>query len=189
MGLKDAGIPARDYDNNRPTIAVKLYEENLIYDANGFGEDGRSRGMWTVSAPMHNGQYVELHEDSTARDIIVQPASKDSTDIIGRFIIEPKLGWTPDWTEKEINRLPRANKSWGAYVPRSGTVEFFGDAIDYIDLVDDNTAIAPFDSVVYVDEDKFDKADSDTSTRALGDVKANKGGKVPVLVGFHGIGI
>lgn len=189
MALRDPGIPARDYANNRPTIAVKLYEGNLVYNPSGFGEDGRSRGMWTVSAPMHNGQFVELHEDSNARDIIVKPATAKSTEIVGRFIIEPKLGWTPDWSDKEINRLPRENKSWSHYVPRSGTVEFRGDAIDYLDLVDDNQAIAPLDYVAYVDEDKFDKASQNTTTNsiALAGVKANKGGKVPVLANYYGI--
>ena len=34
MALKTAGIPARDYENDCPTIAVKLYEGNLVYNAN-----------------------------------------------------------------------------------------------------------------------------------------------------------
>ena len=85
--------------------------------------------------------------------------------------------------------LPRENKTWGNYSPRTGTVEFFGHDIRYIDLVEDNTAIAPFDKVVYVDEGKFDKAGQNASsnTLALADVKANKGGKLPVLAGFYGI--
>lgn len=187
MGLKDSGIPARDYGNNRPTIAVKLYEGDLKYNPNGFGMDGRSTGMWTVTEPMVNGQFVELHEDSNAQDIIVKPASADSTNIVGRFIIEPKLGWTPNWSDKEINRLPKEDKSFGHYVPRSGTVEFRGDAIDYLDLVDDNVKISPFDYIVYKDEGKFTKSSDETNTIALAEVKANKGGKVPVLSGYYGI--
>ena len=58
MGVKTAGIPARDYGNNRPTIAVKLYEGNLVYNANGIGEDGRTKDMWTVSAPITKECYV-----------------------------------------------------------------------------------------------------------------------------------
>ena len=54
MALKTAGIPARDYENDCPTIAVKLYEGNLVYNANGIDEEGRTTDMWTVSAPMNN---------------------------------------------------------------------------------------------------------------------------------------
>ena len=93
MALKTAGIPARDYENDCPTIAVKLYEGDLSYNANGIDEEGRTTDMWTVSAPITKSCYVELHEDSTARHIIVQPASKDSTSIIGKLIINPKFKW------------------------------------------------------------------------------------------------
>ena len=190
MGVKAAGVPARDYGNNRPTIAVKLYEGNLVYNANGIDEEGRTTDMWTVSAPITKSCYVELHEDSDARHIIVKPASANSTTIVGKLIINPKLKWTVDWTGYDKNRLPRENKNWGNYSPRTGTVEFFGDAIDYLDLVDDNAKIVPFDSLVYSDENKFDKKGSGTSnTKALGGVLANKGEKIPALVGFHGIGI
>ena len=190
MGLISKGIPARDYANNRPKIAVKLYEGNLVYNSNGIDEEGRTTDMWTVSAPMSNGQYVELHEDSDARHIIVKPASSSSTAIVGKIIINPKMKWTVDWTNYDKNRLPRENKNWGQYSPRTGTVEFFGDAIDYIDLVSDNSAISPFDSIVYSSANKFNKKGSGTSnTKALGKVSANKGGKLPVLSGFYGIGV
>lgn len=187
MALKDAGIPARDYDNDCPTIAVKLYEGNLVYNANGIDEEGRTTDMWTVSAPITKECYVELHEDSTARHIIVQPASDNSTDIIGKLIINPKMKWTVDWTNFDKNRLPRENKTWGNYSPRTGTVEFFGHDIRYIDLVAANAKIVPMDSVAYDSANKFDKSDSDTNTRALGGVKANAGGKLPVLAGYYGI--
>jgi hypothetical protein len=190
MGVKQAGIPARDYGNNRPRIAVKLYEGNLVYNANGIGEDGRTKDMWTVSAPITKECYVELHEDSDARHIIVKPASNNSTSIIGKLIINPKMQWTVDWTGYDKNRLPRANKTWGNYSPRTGTVEFFGDAIDYVDVPSDNSAISPFDSMVFTTGTKFNKKGSGTSnTKALGKKQANKGGKLPVLVGFHGIGV
>ena len=186
MALKDAGIPARDYGNNRPKIAVKVYEGNLTYNANGIDEEGRTTDMWSVSAPITKSCYVELHEDSTARHIIVQPATT-SADIVGKLIINPKMKWTVDWTGYDKNRLPRENKTWGNYSPRTGTVEFFGDAIDYIDLVDDNSKIEPFDSVEFDADNEFDKAASDTNTRALAGSAANRGGKLPVLSGFYGI--
>lgn len=188
MALKNAGLPARDYANNRPKIAVKLYEGDLQYNSNGINEEGRTTDMWTVSAPMHNGQYVELHQDSTARHIIVKPAEDNSKAIVGKVIINPKMKWTVDWTEYDKNRLPRANKTWGNYSPRTGTVEFFGDAIDYVDLISANAKIVPFDTVAYESEDKFDKG-TNTKTVALAGVSANKGGKLPVLSGFYGYGI
>ena len=189
MALSDAGIPARDYENDCPTIAVKLYEGDLTYNANGIDEEGRTTDMWTVSAPITKSTYVELHPDSTARHIIVKPASADSTAIVGKLIINPKMKWTVDWTDYDKNRLPRENKTWGNYSPRTGTVEFFGHDIRYLDLVADNTAIAPKDAVVYSDDGKFDKAGNNatSNTIALAKVNANKGGKLPVLAGFYGI--
>jgi len=189
MALRDAGIPARDYENDCPTIAVKLYEGNLTYNANGIDEEGRTTDMWTVSAPITKSTYVELHEDSTARHIIVKPAGANSKNIVGKLIINPKMKWTVDWTDYDKNRLPRENKTWGNYSPRTGTVEFFGHDIRYLDLVADNTAIAPKDAVVYSDDGKFDKAGNNatSNTIALAKVSANKGGKLPVLAGFYGI--
>ena len=189
MALSDAGIPARDYENDCPTIAVKLYEGDLTYNANGIDEEGRTTDMWTVSAPITKSTYVELHPDSTARHIIVKPASADSTAIVGKLIINPKMKWTVDWTNYDKNRLPRENKTWGNYSPRTGTVEFFGHDIRYLDLVADNTAIAPKDAVVYSDDGKFDKAGNNatSNTIALAKVNANKGGKLPVIAGFYGI--
>ena len=186
MALKTAGIPARDYENDCPTIAVKLYEGNLVYNANGIDEEGRTTDMWTVSAPMNKEMYVQLHEDSDARHIIVEPATA-SNKIVGKLIINPKMKWTVDWTDYDKNRLPHENKTWGNYSPRTGTVEFFGHDIRYLDIVSDNAKIEPKDAVAYVDDVEFDKADSDTNTVALGGKLANKGGKLPVLAGFYGI--
>lgn len=188
MALKTAGIPARDYENDCPTIAVKLYEGDLSYNANGIDEEGRTTDMWTVSAPITKSCYVELHEDSTARHIIVQPAEKDSTSIVGKLIINPKFKWTVDWTNYDKNRLPREDAEWGNYSPRTGTVEFFGHDIRYIDLVDDNTAIEPMDQVVFVENGEFDNAgEGSSNTVALAGVDENTGGKLPVLAGFYGI--
>ena len=186
MALKDAGLPARDYENDCPTIAVKLYEGNFVYNANGIDEEGRTTDMWTVSAPITKSCYVELHEDSDARHIIVKPATTESTDIVGKLIINPKMKWTVDWKDYDKNRLPRENKTWGNYSPRTGTVEFFGHDIRYLDLVSDNAKIEPKDPIVYSDADKFDKGQN-SNTIALGGKAQNKGGKLPVLEGFYGI--
>lgn len=189
MGIVTAGRPTRDYTNNRKTIMCKLYEENLVFNPNGIGKDGRKEAQWSVSAPIDIGQYVELHEDSTARHIIVKAAAAGSDKIIGKVIFDPRLRWTPDWEDGVKNRLPRENKEWGNYSPRSATVEFFADAVDEIDLVDENAKIEPYDAITYVDDNKFDKADSETNLIALNGVEALESGKVVVLADYYYYGV
>lgn len=180
MGLKEAGVPARDYGNNRPRIAVKLYEGNLTFSATGFGEDGRASGRWDVTAPMHIGQYVKLHPDSTPKDIIVQPAA-DSTEAIGKLVTNNKLIFDIDWTADDQNILPRENKSWGQYVPRGATCEFFGAAIDELKVVASNAAIGAGDYLKSVANEEFDKETTATNWIALAKIDALKGGFVPAL--------
>ena len=189
MGLIDAGIPARDYTNNRKKILCKLYEGDLKYNPNGFGYDGRKKVQHSLTAPITETTLVELHEDSTARDIIVKPAEDGSKKIIGRVLFSPRLGWTPQWVAGEKNRLPMEDKVWGEYVPRSATVEFFGKAIDYIDLVSENAKIVPYDNIEFVEGKTFDKSSGTTSLLALAKVDALKGGKLPVLEGYEFYGV
>ena len=179
MALIQAGRPARDYQNSRKKIAVRLYEGDLVY-AKGFDKDGYTTYQHSVTAPMDVGDYVELHEDSTARNIIVKKAPKDSTKVIGRLIVDPHTQSAPDWKNGDKNRLPTQNTSWGDYAPRTGTVEFFGHSVDEVQLVEENAAIAPYDYLVFVDQD-FDKASDPTSIMALVGVEALASGKIPVL--------
>ena len=180
MGLKDAGYKARDYSNHRPRVAVKLYEGNLTFSATGFGEDGRPSGRWDVTAPMYKGQYVKLHEDSNMTDIIVEPAD-DASEAIGKLIIVPKLGFSEGWTEDEQNVLPRANTEWGNYVPRGGTVEFFGAAVDELKLVDDNAKIVPGNYLDFNETPEFDKSTDPTNWISLVNIAALEGGFVAAL--------
>lgn len=180
MGLLEAGYPARDYGNHRPRIAVRLYEGNLLYNDAGFDYTGRNTSNWGVSAPLHIGQYVELHEDSTPRDIIVKPATKAST-AIGKIIINPTLENGMGWTEDEQNILPRENKDWGAFVPRGGTVEFFGAAIDELKIVAENEAIAAGDYLDSEADEEFEVSKSETNWIALAKIEALKSGFVPAL--------
>ena len=180
MGLKDAGYKARDYSNHRPRVAVKLYEEDLTFSATGFGEDGRPSGRWDVTAPMYKGQYVKLHEDSNMTDIIVQPAD-DASEAIGKLIIVPKLGFSEGWTEDEQNQLPRENKSWGEYVPRGGTVEFFGAAVDELKLIEENAEIAPGDYLDFDETPEFDKSSDATNWISLVKIEALESGYVAAL--------
>ena len=180
MGLTEAGYPARDYSNNRPRPAVRLYEGNLVFDAAAFDYTGRNVSNWKVSAPMHIGQYVELHEDSTPRDLIVKPATKAST-AIGKLIINPALESGMGWTDDEINVLPRENKNWGHYVPRGGTVELFGAAIDELKVVAQNEAIAAGNYLDSEANEEFAKSTDPTNWIALAKVPALASGYVPAL--------
>lgn len=189
MGIVTKGRPARDYTNNRKTIMCKLYEGELKYNPNGIGRDGRTETQHSVTEPIAIGTYVELHEDSTARHIIVKPAEAGSEQIIGKVIFDPRLRWTPDWEGTTKNRLPQHNAEWGEYSPRSATVEFFGDAVDEIEVIDTNAKIEPYDSISYVDNNQFDKASGDTNVIALGGLDANKGGKIVVLADHYFYGI
>lgn len=184
MGLLDLGTPARDYSNNRKKISCKLYEGNLIYNPNGLGKDGSTEEQYSLSAPMVLGQYVELHPDSTARHIIVKPAPAGSKKIVGRLIYDPRTTWTSDGTYQTKNRLPKKNCNWGEYSPRAGTIEFFGSAVDYIEVVDNNEAIAVYDNIEYDDKNKFKKSAGVTNLLALGKVDALKKGKVVVLADY-----
>jgi len=179
MALKQAGRPARDYQNDRKKIAVRLYEGDLIY-AKGFDKDGYTTYQHSVTAPMDVGDYVELHEDSNARNIIVQKAEAESEKVIGRLIVDPHTQSAPDWKNGDKNRLPTEDTPWGDFAPRTGTVEFFGHTVDEIDLVEENVAIAPYDYIKFVDQN-FDKATNPTCLISLVGVEALASGKIPVL--------
>ena len=180
MGILESGYPALDYSNNRKRIAVKLSEGDLVYNGDGFDEFGRMAHHWSTETPMHIGQYVELHEDSKAGEIIVKPATKAST-AIGKLMIHPQLRSGIGWTDDEQNILPRENADWGDYVPRGATCIFFGYAIDELNVVSGNDAISAGD---YLDSEANEEfATSATATRwiALHKVDALQGGFVQAL--------
>lgn len=184
MGVKQAGYPARDYLNYRPAIAVRLYEGNMIFKDTGFDEFGRPNPDWEMENPMHIGQYVVLHEDSNPYDIIVQPAEKAS-EAIGKIITNSKLRDGMGWTDDEQNILPRENREWGNFLPRGATVEFFGEAIDELKVVEGNDAISAGDYLDSTANEEFEVSDSATRWIALGKIEALKAGYVPALdVGY-----
>ena len=180
MGLKDEGYPARDYSNNRKRIAVKLYEGDLLFDDQSFDEFGRMTHSWKTEEPMHIGQYVVLHEDSTTRDIIVKPAEKAS-EAIGILRIHPQLKSGMGWTEDEQNLLPREDTDWGKYVPRGATCEFFGYAIDELKVKEGNDAITAGDYLDAVDGEEFDVSSDPTRWVALASIEALRAGFIPAL--------
>jgi hypothetical protein len=180
MGLTNAGYPARDYANHRKKVAVKLYEGDLLFDDSGFQDDGRFAPYWKTEEPMHIGQYVELHEDSTPYEIIVKPAEKAST-AIGKLIINPQLRSGIGWTADEQNILPRENKEWGEYVPRGATCEFFGYALDELKVASGNDAITAGDYLDSTENEEFETSSNATRWVALASVEALAGGFVPAL--------
>ena len=193
MGLIDPARVTRDYTNNRKKITVTLYEGDLVYTENGIDrKTGATVGQHSLTAPIKLHQLLELHEDSTARNIILQPASEGSTKIVAKLLYDPEMTWKPDASYTTKNRLPQEDCEFGSYPSRSATVEWFGKAIDEIDIVADNDAIAPYDYLEYVEydngKDYFKVSDGVTNIIALANVEANTGGKLPVLEGveFYG---
>jgi len=180
MGLKDAGYPARDYANHRKRIAVKLYEGDLIFDDSGFQEDGRFAPYWKTETPMHIGQYVTVHEDSTPYEIIVEPAEKAS-EAHGILRIHPQLKSGIGWTADEQNILPRANTEWGEFVPRGATCEFFGYALDELKVAEGNDAITAGDYLDSTANEEFEASETATRWIALASIEALAGGFVPAL--------
>lgn len=190
MGLLDPGRPTRDYTNNRKKIAVTLYEGNLVYNENGIDrKTGKTVGQHSLSAPCKLHQLLEVHPDSTARNIILKPAEEGSTKIVAKLLYDPEMTWKPDASYSTKNRLPKANKNFGEYPSRSATVEWFGKAIDEVDIVAENAAIAPYDNLEYVayanGKDTFKKSAGTTNLLALTKVAALASGKCVVLEGYE----
>lgn len=180
MGVKQAGFPAMDYQNHRKRIAVKLYEGGLLFDGDVFDEYGRKSHGWKTETPMHLGQYVCIHKDSTPDRIIVEPATKAS-EAHGKLTIHPQLRSGIGWTEDEQNILPTENKQWGEYVPRGATCEFFGYAIDELKVADQNAKITAGDYLDSEANEEFEKSTNATRWIAMHTVEALKGGFVQAL--------
>lgn len=193
MGLIDAGRPSRDYTNNRKKFAVTLYEGDLEYSKNGIDrKTGATVGQWTLTAPASLHQLLELHEDSNARNIILQPAEAESTKIVAKLLFDPEMTWKPDASYTTKNRLPQEDSAFGEYPSRSATVEWFGKAVDEVAIVAENEAIAPYDYLEYVGfvdgKEVFQKSSGVTNLLALANVEALASGMCPVLEGveFYG---
>lgn len=181
MGLTEAAYPARDYPNHRIRPGVRLYEGKLIYVPDNFDYTGRLTSNWHTEEPMHIGQYVVFHEDSTPHNLIVEPAPKAS-EAVGKLIINPTLESGMGWTEDEQNVLPRENKEWGDFVPRGGTVELFGATIDELKVAPQNEAITVGDYLdCDNDREEFSVSNTETNWVAIAKVDALKGGFVPAL--------
>jgi hypothetical protein len=193
MDLINAGRPTRDYTNNRKKFTVTLYEGDLKYSKNGIDrKTGRTVGQHSLTAPIELHRILEIHEDSTPRYILLQPAEAESTKAVAKLLFDPEMTWKPDALYTSKNRLPQEDCEFGSYPNRSATVEWFGKAVDEVHIVENNEAIAPYDYLEYVGfEDGYDvfkKSDGVTNLLALANVEANKSGVCPVLEGveFYG---
>lgn len=193
MDLVEAGRPSRDYTNNRKKFTVTLYEGDLKYTKNGIDrKTGATVGQHSLTAPIELHRILEIHEDSTPRYILLQPASEGSEKAVAKLLFDPDMTWKPDASYTSKNRLPQKDCEFGTYPNRSATVEWFGKAVDEVHIVADNEAIAPYDYLEYVGfedgYDVFQKSDGVTNLLALANVEALASGTCPVLEGveFYG---
>lgn len=193
MDLIKAGRPSRDYSNNRKKIAVSLCEGDLKYTKNGIDrKTGRTVGQHSLTAPLELHQILEIHEDSTPRNILLKAAEAESTQAVAKLLFDPEMTWKPDAQYTTKNRLPQEDCEFGSYPNRSATVEWFGKALDEVHIVAENEAIAPYDYLEYVGfengVDVFKKSSGVTNLLALANVAALESGVCPVLEGveFYG---
>ena len=190
MGLLEPGRPTRDYSNNRKKITVTLYEGDLKYTKNGLDyKTGKTVPQHYLTAPIELHRILEIHEDSTPRNILMKPAEAESTQAIAKLLFDPEMTWKPDASYTTKNRLPQQDCEFGTYPNRSATVEWFGKALDEVHIVAENDAIAPYDCLEYVGfengVDVFQKSDGVTDLLALANVPALESGVCPVLEGYE----
>ena len=190
MELIDAGRVTRDYSNNRKNITVTLYEGDLKYTENGLDRrTGRTVPQHSLTDPIPLHRLLEIHEDSTARNILLKPAENESTQIVAKLLYDPEMTWKPDAQYTTKNRLPQKDCDFGEYPNRSATVEWFGKAVDEVQIVANNEAIRPYDCLEYVGfvdgKEVFKKSTGVTSIIALANVGALKSGVCPVLEGYE----
>ena len=190
MELVTPGRPGRDYSNNRKKINVSLYEGDLKYNENGINsKTGKTEGQHSLTDPIPLHRLLEIHEDSTARNILLKAAEDESTKAIAKLLFDPEMTWKPDASYTTKNRLPQKDCEFGTYPNRSATVEWFGKALDEVHIVAQNEAIKPYDCLEYVGfengHDVFKKSEGVTNLIALANVKALESGVCPVLEGYE----
>ncbi|MBO6273458.1 hypothetical protein J6O48_11860 [bacterium] len=190
MELVEAGRPTRDYSNNRKKFTVTLYEGDLKYKENGLDrKTGATVPQHSLTEPIPLHRILEIHEDSTPRNILLKPAGKASTKAVAKLLYDPEMTWKPDAAYTSTNRLPQKDCDFGEYPNRSATVEWFGKAVDEVAIVAENNAIKPYDYLEYVGyvdgKEVYKKSSGVTSLLALANVPALKSGYCPVLEGWE----
>ena len=190
MELIDPGRVTRDYSNNRKKFTVTLYEGDLKYTENGLDRrTGRTVPQHSLTAPIPLHRILEIHEDSTPRNILLKPAEDESKIAVAKLLYDPEMTWKPDAQYTTKNRLPQKDCEFGEYPNRSATVEWFGKAVDDVAIVAENEAIAPYDYLEYVGyvdgKETYKKSSGVTSLLALANVPALASGFCPVLEGWE----
>ena len=189
MELTQAARVTRDYANNRKRTTVSLYEGELKYTKNGIDRTGTNVAQHSLTEPIDLHRILEIHEDSTPREIILKAADDESTTAVAKLMFDPELTWKPDSSYTTKNRLPQKNCEFGEYPPRSAAVEWFGDAVEEVKIVAENEAIAPYDCLEYVGfvdgYDVFKKSSGTTNIIALANVPQLESGFCPVLEGYR----
>lgn len=190
MELIDPGRVTRDYSNNRKKFTVTLFEGDLKYTENGIDrKTGRTVPQHSLTEPIPLHRILEIHEDSTPRNILLKPAEDESKIAVAKLLYDPEMTWKPDAQYTTKNRLPQKDCQFGEYPNRSATVEWFGKAVDEVAIVAENEAIAPYDYLEYVGyvngKEVYKKSEGVTSLLALANVEALKSGYCPVLEGWE----
>lgn len=190
--LSQDGRTTRDYGNAdkghvRRQIACRLYTGNMTYDTDSITDDGKIQGSRHFSEQWNFSNreriQVELHPDSTLENLVVKKAPDNSKKIVGYIQGGPELSNNFN-KYKAVNRLPTQNAVWGEYVPPVATVIFYGEMLDELSVVAENEAIAPYDYIKFVGDNKFAKSSNPTNLISMVKVDALKSGKVLV---FHNI--
>lgn len=187
--LNQEGRTTRDYGNSdkghvRRQIACKLFTGDMTYDQDSITDDGKIQGSRHFSEKWNFSNreriQIELHPDSTLDDIIVKKAPANSKKIVGYIQGGPEL--SNRFNEYQaVNRLPTVDAAWGEYVPPVATVIFYGEMLDELSVVAENEAIAPYDYVKFVKDNKFAKSSNPTNLVSMVNVPALSSGKILVL--------
>ena len=161
----------RDQNPYEIDLPFDVVEGNYTVQESAIGIAG-NEAVGYFASPVHKGDFVKL----TSNPWEVAKAGNGDT-IIGEVIDNPQ--WFGD--------RPQASATDGEYTRRKATVRLWGDYVKNITLKSDNSALAVGDSIKYTGSNKFDKADSTTSSIALEPSQANKGTKIAVLLGYRGL--
>ena len=157
-------------------FSVCVEEGDVSYNPDAIGEFG-TQPFWDFTDRVHKGDFVELIGEKNGIPM-VKKADSHSEELFGVCIVEPK------WKD-EVR--PRENTASADAPKRQVTVRVFADLIHEFDLVDDNAELEVGDSIVFVGDNKFDKATTPNNTRVLLSREALVGGSVPIVMNSWGV--
>lgn len=164
----------RDTGKSGVVVAARLMQGDLE-DSYVLRSDGKAKGV----KPQHDyepGVYVRCVGFEKGMPL-VKTVTKDD-EPIGRIVSQAQ------------GNIPMSAASWGEYDPQLADVEFFGNKIITIPLVDDITEnIECHDSVTLANDKEFTKAEEKNNTRVLEPRKSDEDNikKIAILSGFTGV--